>query len=49
MPRPGTELWQEQMKIEMLREGAPDEVMEGLDPEDEADKDEGDVEDVELG
>ena len=49
MPRPGTELWREQMKIEMLREGAPDEVMEGLDPEDEADKDEGDVKDVELG
>ena len=49
VPWPGTELWREQMKIEMLREGAPDEVMEGLDPEDEADKDEGDVEDVELG
>ena len=33
----------------MLREGAPDVVMEGLEPEDEVDKGEGDVEDVELG
>ena len=43
------ELWQEQMEIKMLREGVPDVEMEGLEPKDETDKDEGDVEDVELG
>ena len=49
IPRPGMELWREQIEIEMLREGAPNVEMEGLEPEDEEDKNEGDVEDIELG
>jgi hypothetical protein len=49
IPRPGTELEREQAKIEMSRVGAPDEVMEGLDFEEEGDRDEGEVDDVVLG
>ena len=50
VPRPGTILANEQMEIEMNQVGAPDEVMEGLYFEEEDDdRDEGDVEDVDLG
>jgi len=48
-PRPGTELEREQAEIEMRRVGVPDEVMEGLDFEEEGDRDEGEVDDVVLG
>jgi len=41
----GTELAKAQAEIESRQEGVPDEVMEGLDFEEEdVDKDEGDVE-----
>lgn len=50
VPRPGTILANEQIDIEMSRVGVPDEVMEGLDfEEEEEDRDEGEVEDVDLG
>ena len=50
IPRPGTELEREQAEIEMTRVGVPDEVMEGLDfEEEEGDRDEGEVDDVVLG
>jgi hypothetical protein len=50
IPRPGTELEREQMEIEMSRVGALDEIMEGLDlEEEEGDRDEGEVEDIILG
>jgi hypothetical protein len=49
IPRPGTELEHEQIKIEMNRVGVPDEVMEGLDFEEEEDQDEGEVDDIVLG
>ena len=46
----GTELAREQAEIESRREGVPDEVMEGLDfEEDDVDRDEGDVEDIDFG
>jgi hypothetical protein len=46
--RRGTELFEEQTKLEMGRTGGPDEAMEGMDLEVE-DDDEGEVEDVVLG
>ena len=50
IPRPGTELEREQIEIEMGRVGIPDEVMEGLDyEEEEGDWDEGEVDDIVLG
>ena len=50
VPRPGTELEREQIEIEMDRVGIPDEVMEGLDfEEEEGDRDEGEVDDIVLG
>jgi len=50
IPRPGTELEHEQIEIEMGRVGIPDEVMEGLDyEEEEGDRDEGEVDDIVLG
>jgi hypothetical protein len=50
VPRPGTELEREQAEIERSWVGAPDEVMEGLDFEEEdGDRDEGEVDDVVLG
>lgn len=50
VPRVGTELAQEQMEIEAKRVGVPDEIMEGLDfEEEEGDWDKGEVEDVILG
>jgi hypothetical protein len=53
IPKFGTELFSEQAVLEMERAGRPDEVMEGLDIEDEEerpeDDDEGEVEDVTLG
>jgi hypothetical protein len=47
-PWRGTELFEEQTKLEMGCPGGPDEAMEGMDLEVEAD-DEGEVEDVVLG
>jgi hypothetical protein len=50
VPREGTALAREQLELESKRVGAPDEVMEGLDfEEDQADQEEGVVEDVVLG
>jgi hypothetical protein len=50
IPRPGTELERKQIEIEMDRVGIPDEVMEGLDfEEEEGDRDEGEVDDIVLG
>jgi hypothetical protein len=50
IPRPGTELECEQIKIKMSRVGVPDEIMEGLDlEEEEGGRDEGEVEDIILG
>ena len=49
-PRPGTMLAREQIEIEANRESMPNEPMEGLDIEEEdGDRDEGEVEDVDLG
>ena len=50
IPRNGTALAREQFELESKRIGAPDEVMEGLDfEEDEVDQEEGVVDDVVLG
>ena len=50
IPRPGTDLEREQIKIKMDRVGILDEVMEGLDfEEEEGDQDEGEVDDIVLG
>ena len=49
IPRPGTELAMQQLEIESKQVGVPDELMEGLDfEEDEMDGEEGTVEDVVL-
>jgi hypothetical protein len=50
IPRSGTELVRELAEIESRREGVPDEIMEGLDFEEEdVDKEEGEVEDIDFG
>jgi transposase InsO family protein len=50
IPRLGTELAREQAEIESRREGVADEIMEGLDfEEEEVDKEEGEVEDIDFG
>ena len=50
IPHLGTELAREQAEIESRREGVPDEIMEGLDFEEEdVDKEEGEVEDIDFG
>jgi hypothetical protein len=50
IPTIGTALFAEQAALERERAGGPDEVMEGLDvEEDPVDQDEGEVEDVALG
>jgi hypothetical protein len=50
VPREGTALGREQLELVSKQIGAPDEVMEGLEfEEDEVDQEEGVVEDMVLG
>jgi hypothetical protein len=50
VPREGTELAHKQLELEYKHVGTPDEVMEGLDfEEDQVDLEEGVVENVALG